>query len=288
MCSTTSVDTNLRVAAQKIEQAADKGAKLIVLPEEFALFAPSIREKLEIREHPGQGKIQDFLSDMARRFRVWLVGGTLPLFSEDENKVYAASFVYNDLGEQVARYNKVHLFDAVVEDNKREYLESFYTKPGNGVTVIETPLGRLGVAVCYDLRFPELFRIMHHHNVEIIALPSAFIAATGKAHWEVLLRSRAIENLCFVLGSNQSAVHENTRESHGHSMIVNPWGEVIASCQNEGPALAIAEVDLNFLNETRLKFPALRHSRVAGDALAESGKLFCHQWWGEQCEKDSE
>lgn len=261
MASSPNVSANLIEAERLIGQAAAGGAKLVVLPENFAIMGREEADKVAIREAEGKGQIQDFLAQQAQRHRVWLVGGTIPMASADEGKVRAACLLYDDRGQQVARYDKLHLFDVQIEESGEHYVESETIEPGAGVTVVDTPFGRLGLAVCYDLRFPELFRQMVDQQVDLIAVPSAFTAITGKAHWETLLRARAIENLCYVVAAAQGGYHANGRETHGHSMIVEPWGAVLHRLPR-GAGVVSAEVDAARLESLRRNFPALAHRRL--------------------------
>jgi len=249
---------NLTEAARLIELAVQAGAKMIVLPENFAHMGHKESDKLEIREKEGEGPIQKFLREQAIKHHIWLVGGTLPLATDDPAKVRASCFVYNDIGEQVARYDKIHLFDVSINSTGETYAESETIQAGNELVVFDSPFGRVGLAVCYDVRFPELFRKMHQQQVEIIALPSAFTATTGKAHWEQLVRARAIENLCYVIAANQGGYHVNGRETYGHSMIVDPWGNVLDILPS-GSGYVMAKTDLEQLHQIRRTFPALEH-----------------------------
>ena len=209
MASGPNIQSNFDSATKLIEQAVKQDAKLIVLPENFALMAMTDEERVSHAEKPGKGLMQDFLANQSRKHGVWLVGGTIPMESNIDGKARAACLLFNDQGEQVARYDKIHMFDVVLEDNAESYNESKTTDAGNEAVVVDTPFGRLGLAVCYDLRFPELFRTMNDAGMEICVLPSAFTAITGKAHWEPLVRARAIENLCYMVASAQGGFHIN-------------------------------------------------------------------------------
>jgi len=260
MASGPQVSSNLLEAEKLIAEAAKAGAKLVALPENFAIMGMHESDKVQVREADGKGPIQDFLSQVAKKNGVWVVGGTIPLVADDANKVRAACLVYNDQGQRVARYDKVHLFDVSVPDSGEEYRESDSVEPGKDVCVIDTPFGKLGVAVCYDLRFPEFFRSMSRASLDIIVIPSAFTAKTGAAHWEVLLRARAIENLSYVIAPNQGGFHKNGRQTYGHSMIVDPWG-VVLDCYKTGAGFVCGNVDKNRLEKTRASFPVLDHRR---------------------------
>jgi predicted amidohydrolase len=244
-----------------INRAAHAGAELVVLPENFAIMGMKESDKVAIREQQGHGQIQDFLSEQSHKNNVWLVGGTVPLVADAENKVRAACMVYDNEGKQVARYDKTHLFDVRLVDTGEQYIESATIEAGNEVVVVDTPFAKVGIAVCYDLRFPELFRNMLDHGVEVIVLPSAFTAITGGAHWEVLVRARAIENLSYVIAANQGGYHVNGRESYGDSMIVDPWGHILDRLSS-GSGFVLGEIDMNYLRTTRKSFPALEHRRI--------------------------
>ncbi|MDT8388061.1 MAG: carbon-nitrogen hydrolase family protein [Thiogranum sp.] len=261
MASGPQVGANLLEAERLIVLAVEKGARLVVLPENFAIMGKTEQDKFAIREVEGEGPIQEFLAQQARRHGIWLVGGTVPLHAESENKIRAACLLYNDQGQQVARYDKIHLFDVSVVDSDERYTESETIEGGDQAVVVDTPFGRLGLAVCYDLRFPELFRTMVDQGVEIVALPSAFTAITGRAHWEILVRARAIENLSYVLAAAQGGYHLNGRETYGHSMIVDPWGQVMNELAT-GSGLVCAELDLQRLRNVRRTFPCLDHRNI--------------------------
>ena len=258
-------DVNLLQAGQLIASAAEQGASLIVLPENFAHMGMAETDKLALAEQPRQGPIQAFLSEQAKRYGMWLVGGTIPMLGTTPNRVRAACLVYDDQGRQMARYDKIHLFDVSLTDTNESYRESDTIEPGNQPVVIDTPLGRMGIAVCYDLRFPEMFRAMAGTGLDLIVLPSAFTATTGQAHWEILLRARAIENLCYVVASAQGGRHANGRETFGDSMIVDPWGKVLdrlAPDQHQGNGVVTASIDHTLLQGLRRNFPALAHRRT--------------------------
>jgi nitrilase len=260
MASGPQVSANLLEAEKLIAEAAKAGAKLVALPENFAIMGMNEFDKLKVSEQDGRGIIQDFLANVAKKYNVWVVGGTIPLAATDERKVRAACLVYDAQGQRVARYDKIHLFDVSVPDSGEEYRESDSVEPGSDICVIDTPFGRLGIAVCYDLRFPEFFRAMGKQTLDIIVIPSAFTAKTGAAHWEVLLRARAIENLCYVIAPNQGGFHKNGRQTFGHSMIVDPWG-VVLDCYKTGSGFVLGNIDRNRLEKTRLSFPVLHHRR---------------------------
>ncbi|MEW8013924.1 MAG: carbon-nitrogen hydrolase family protein [Candidatus Sedimenticola endophacoides] len=261
MATGPNVSANLLEAERLVAEAAEGGAGLVVLPENFAFMGKHERELCALRETPGAGPLQEYLSQLAKRFGIWLVGGTIPLEAWDNSKVRAACLVFNDRGEQVGRYDKIHLFDVNLVEANEHYTESTAIEPGKETLVIDSPFGRLGIAICYDLRFPELFRAMLDKGMEVICMPAAFTAITGKAHWETLVRARAIENLCYVAAASQGGFHISGRETHGHSMIVDPWGTVLAQV-SRGADTACATLDLDYLHSTRRNFPTLNHRRL--------------------------
>lgn len=261
MASGPNVQANLDEAEKFIKIAVLQGAELVVLPENFAIMGMSETDKVDIAEVYKEGLIQNFLSEQAAKHGIWLVGGTIPVQSRDARKVSAACLLFNDAGEVVARYDKIHLFDVTLAESGESYTESETIASGDEVVVTETPFGRLGLAICYDLRFPEIFRAMSDSGVDIIALPSSFTSLTGKAHWETLVRARAIENLSYVVAAAQGGYHVNGRETHGDSMIVDPWGMVLNRLPH-GTGVVVSEVDLGKLKKTRKLFPALEHRRL--------------------------
>lgn len=260
MVSSAEVAENLAAAGELIRRAAADSARLAVLPENFAFMGLVEHDKVALRETEGDGPIQQFLSDTAKQHGIWLVAGTIPLAADSPDHVRAASLVYDDQGRRVARYDKIHLFDVVLEGGER-YCESDSLEAGSEVVVADTPLGKIGLTVCYDVRFPELYRNMHRHGVELITVPSAFTASTGRAHWEALLRARAVENLCYVIAANQGGTHVNGRETWGHSLILDPWGRVLAQIET-GPGVACADLEIENLPELRQRFPALTHRKL--------------------------
>ncbi|HWH83380.1 MAG TPA: carbon-nitrogen hydrolase family protein [Burkholderiaceae bacterium] len=270
MVSTTGVDANLEAARRLVAQAAQGGAELVVLPEYFCVMGRSDRDKLAVAETPGDGPIQRMLADAARAHGVWLVGGTLPLSSDDPQRVLNANPVYAPDGTLAARYDKIHLFKY---DNGRErYDEGATILAGSAPTALTitgrgAPL-RLGLSVCYDLRFPELYRaLMQPEPCDLISVPSAFTYTTGLAHWELLLRARAVENQCYVIAAAQGGTHENGRRTFGHSLIVDPWGTLVA-VRPEGEGVVLAEVDPSLLAAVRMQLPALAHRRLGAGPRA--------------------
>jgi nitrilase len=262
MVSGDDLRANLDAAAHLLAEAAAAGARLAVLPENFALMGATEAAKLAVAETPGNGPIQEFLAEQAARHRLWLVGGTLPLREPpDSDRAYASCLVYDDAGRLRARYDKIHLFDVGLPGSQESYAESRSTLAGTDTVVLDTPFGRLGLAVCYDLRFPELFRRLAGEDAEVVAVPSAFTATTGRAHWDVLLRARAIENLCYLIAPDQGGTHPGGRETWGDSLIVDPWGQVPKRLPS-GPGVVLGEIDLARLRQTRERFPVLQHRRL--------------------------
>lgn len=260
MTSTPSVEENLAAVEALIKIAINQGSNLIVLPEMFPILGLEATDKIKISEQFGEGQIQEFLSKQSKKNKLWIVGGTIPLKCEQPNKVKAACLVYDDLGNVAGRYDKMHLFDVIVSESE-SYQESATIEPGTKVTVIDTPFGKLGLSVCYDIRFPELYRNLFNLGAEIFIIPAAFTVKTGQAHWEVLSRSRAIENFCYVIGACQAGMHKNGRETYGHSLIVNPWGEIVSSLP-EGVGVITAEVDLEKLKKIRRNIPVDKHQKI--------------------------
>lgn len=255
MVSGASLEGNLSSAESLIADAARQGAKLVALPEYFCFMGHRDGDKLGIKETPGKGLIQDFLADNARKHGIWLIGGSLPLQSGETARIYNSSLVFGPDGVPVGRYDKIHLFN--FQKGEEFYDESVSIKAGSPqAKVVELPFGKVGLSICYDLRFPELYRAMG--EVDLIVVPSAFTYTTGSAHWEVLLRARAIENQCYVLAPAQGGRHENGRRTWGHSMLIDPWGEVLA-CLPEGEGAVVGEFNRARLDEVRLSLPALKH-----------------------------
>ncbi|MDD3883474.1 MAG: carbon-nitrogen hydrolase family protein [Gallionella sp.] len=259
MASGPNVAGNLAEARRLVTNAAEAGAKLVVLPEFFAIMGMNERDKVAVREIPGNGPIQQFLSETARQHKIWLVGGSIPLAAGASDKVLNSCLVYDETGTQVGRYDKIHLFN--LELGNETYNEAATIEAGRDVVVIDSPFGKIGLAICYDLRFPELFRAMT--GVDIIILPSAFTATTGKMHWEPLVRARAIENLSYVIAAAQGGYHVNGRETHGHSMVVDPWGRVLDELPR-GSGVVVAEINPSYQASLRKSLPALSHRVIYG------------------------
>ena len=254
MVSAPRVEDNLAEAGRLIAMAAAQGADLVALPEYFCIMGMKDTDKVDVREAEGDGPIQAFLSDAARKHGLWIVGGSAPLVSADPRRVRNSCLVYDNTGAQVARYDKIHLFG--FQMGEEQYHEERTIEPGNQPVTVESPFGRLGLSICYDLRFPELYRAMK--DVDIILVPSAFTETTGSAHWETLLRARAIENLAYVVAPAQGGRHANGRETHGDSMIIDPWGAVLDRLPR-GAGVVIADVNLSHLQGLRRNLPALSH-----------------------------
>ncbi len=257
MASSPHVTSNLTEAERLITLAAEQGAKIVVLPEYFCIMGVKDIDKVAVREKAGDGTIQRFLARMAREHKIWLIGGTVPLVSNYPSKVRNSCLVYNDKGEQVARYDKIHLFG--LDLGTEHYHEENTIESGDQIIVVDTPFGKIGLSVCYDLRFPELYRAMG--EVDMIVVPAAFTETTGKAHWEPLIRARAIENLCYVVASAQGGYHLSGRETHGNSMIVDPWG-VILDRLPRGSGIVIANVNRDYQKSLRQSLPALKHRTI--------------------------
>jgi len=254
MVSTPDVQENLARAGELIDRAAGGGARLIALPEYFCFMGRTEQERLAVAEDEGAGPIQDFLAERAARHGIWLAGGTLPLRCPDPGRVFNTQMVYAPDGRRAARYDKIHLFSFTRGDES--YDESVAIHPGSAVRTFDTPAGPVGLSVCYDLRFPELYRAFG--PVSLILVPAAFTYTTGRAHWEVLLRARAIENQCYVLACAQGGKHPNGRRTWGHSMLIDPWGEVL-DVLPEDPGVVAGTIDPERLADVRAALPALRH-----------------------------
>jgi predicted amidohydrolase len=258
MTSGHDIDANLESAGRLLAEAARQNSVLAALPENFAFMGLNSGDKRAVAEPDGAGRIQNFLADTARRLKMWIVGGTVPLRQDADGRVAAASLVYDAEGQRAARYDKIHLFDVDVPGSTESHRESAHTVPGREPRVVETPIGKLGLAVCYDMRFPELFRVMSRQGADWFVVPSAFTVPTGKAHWESLLRARAIENLCGLIAPAQWGVHPGGRETYGDSMIIDHWGQVLARLP-AGTGCVVADVDTAGRMDARSRFPSLDH-----------------------------
>ena len=254
MISTPRVDDNLRSAARLVAEAVAQGAQLVALPEYFPIMGMNDGDKVKVREHDGRGPIQDFLAETAQKHAIWLIGGSIPLMAGNPDKVLNSSVAYNPQGERVARYDKIHLFG--FQKGAERYNESATIEAGSLPVAFDTPFGRVGLSICYDLRFPELYRALG--VTDLLVIPAAFTETTGRAHWEILLRARAIENQCYLLAVAQGGRHENGRETHGNSMLIDPWGDVLDR-KLKGPGIVIGELDHARIAEIRASLPALKH-----------------------------
>lgn len=270
MVSSDCVQQNLMQAETLINNAVNKGACFILLPENFAFMGSDTVSALSVAEVEGCGIIQDKISLLAKKHRVTIVAGTIPIFADKDiktepdkdsvKKIKAASIIYGPDGNILARYDKQHLFDVYLDSSQETYRESDTYSAGNSVVTAKTEIGTVGMSICYDLRFPEMFRQMHDNGVQIILAPSAFTEQTGRIHWEPLLRARAIENLCYVIAANQGGIHVSGRKTYGNSMIIDPWGRITSRIQS-GAGVIISEVDLGLQKHIRQDFPALEHRK---------------------------
>src|ERR1700724_499770 len=261
MTSSHDVAENLASAAALLREAKDAGALVACLPENFSFIGLKDADKLQVAEADGNGPVQAFLSDTARRLKMWILGGTIVIRTKDSSRVANASLLIDADGERVARYDKIHLFDVAIPGREEKYLESTHVMPGREAVIADTPVGKLGLSVCYDMRFPELYRDLVARGAEWLAMPAAFTVPTGRAHWETLLRARAIENLCYVVAPAQTGTHTSGRETYGDSLIVDYWGQVMSRL-TKGPGVITAEVDLAKEAETRARFPALDNRQL--------------------------
>lgn len=261
MNSGADIAANLALADRLLGDAAADGCSLAVLPENFALMPVHGRDKAKHAEPPGDGPIQSFLADAARRHGLWIIGGSIPLVSPEEERVYGACVVVDDQGRAPAIYRKIHLFDVDLPDRNESYRESNSMYPGDKPLTVDTPVGRVGLTICYDLRFPELFRTLVDHGAVAFTVPAAFTQATGEAHWHTLLRARAIENLAWVIAPGQFGTHPDGRATYGHSLICDPWGRIVAE-QADGNAHVVADIDREGLEQLRQEFPALANRRL--------------------------
>ena len=261
MVSTPDVARNLEAANALVARAAAEGAELVVLPEYFCLMGRNDRDKLGVAEHPGSGPIQQMLAQAAKAHGVWLVGGTLPMAIEgNAERVTNTNLVYSPRGELAARYDKMHLFR--YDNGTEQYDEGRVLAAGAEPVAFDAAGVRVGLSVCYDLRFPELYRALMQPPCDLLSVPSAFTYPTGAAHWEMLLRARAVENQCYVIAAAQGGTHENGRRTYGHSLIVDPWGEIVAIRREEGEGVVVAELDAARMASVRMQLPALAHRRA--------------------------
>jgi predicted amidohydrolase len=261
MTSSHVVADNLAAAGDLLREAKDAGAEIACLPENFSFIGLRDADKLQVAEPDGAGPVQSFLSDTARKLKMWILGGTIVIRSDAERRVANASLLIDAAGKRVARYDKIHLFDVTIPDRDEQYRESTHVVPGREPVIADTPVGKLGLSVCYDMRFPELYRDLVSKGAEWLAMPAAFTVPTGRAHWETLLRARAIENLCYVVAPAQTGTHTSGRETYGDSLIVDYWGQVLSRLA-KGAGVITAEIDLAKEAETRARFPALDNRQL--------------------------
>jgi len=263
MVSRANFNENLQQAKRLIIDSANAGASLVVLPEYFAFMGLKETDKLEfVEKHQDQnGQVQLMLALLAKQLDIWIVAGTHPIESDQPRRPFGRCYVFDNQGEVVTWYDKIHLFDVTVDDAKGSYCESKYTKSGEKVVSFESPWGQIGLAVCYDLRFPELFRELSEMGCEIFIMPAAFTHKTGKAHWDILIKARAVENLCYFVASAQGGLHQNGRETWGHSLIVSPWGNVLDELVSD-EGFVIASIDKDKQLNIRKEFPALTHKKL--------------------------
>jgi nitrilase len=269
MTSGHRVEENLETAAKLLREAKEAGAELACLPENFSFIGLKDADKLAVAEADGSGPVQQFLSDTARALGLWILGGTTVIKGDSARRVSNTSLLIDAQGRRVARYDKIHLFDVAIPGRNEQYLESTHVTPGRKVVVADTPVGRLGLSVCYDMRFPELYRELVTRGAQWLAMPAAFTVPTGRAHWETLLRARAIENLCYVVAPAQWGTHTSGRETYGDTLIVDYWGQVLTRLPS-GSGVITAQFDLGRQAETRGRFPALENRRL-GVRAGETG-----------------
>jgi nitrilase len=261
MTSSHVVADNLAAAGELLREAKDLGCDIACLPENFSFIGLRDADKLQVAEPDREGPVQSFLSDTARKLKMWILGGTIVIRGDNERRVANASLLIDDAGKRVARYDKIHLFDVTIPGRDEQYRESTHVTPGRDLVVADTPVGKLGLSVCYDMRFPELYRELVSKGAEWLAMPAAFTVPTGRAHWETLLRARAIENLCYVVAPAQTGTHTSGRETYGDSLIVDYWGQVLSRLA-KGTGVITAEIDLAKEAETRTRFPALDNRQL--------------------------
>ena len=261
MTSGHRVEDNLEAAGKLLREAKDAGAELACLPENFSFIGLKDPDKLGVAEADGSGRVQEFLSETARALGLWILGGTTVIRGDSARRVSNTSLLFDAQGKRAARYDKIHLFDVTIPGRNEQYLESTHVTPGRKVVVADTPVGKLGMSVCYDMRFPELYRELIARGAEWLAMPAAFTVPTGRAHWEPLLRARAIENLCYVAAPAQWGTHTSGRETYGDTLIVDYWGEVLSRLPS-GIGVIMAQFDVARQAETRAHFPALENRRL--------------------------
>ena len=269
MTSSHDVAENLASAGALLREAKDAGALVACLPENFSFIGLKDADKLQVAETDGNGPVQAFLSDTARQLKMWILGGTIVIRTNDSSRVANSSLLIDADGKRVARYDKIHLFDVTIPGRNEQYRESNHVLPGRNPVIADTPVGKLGLSVCYDMRFPELYRELVSQGAAWLAMPAAFTVPTGRAHWETLLRARAIENLCYVVAPAQSGLHTSGRETYGDSLIVDYWGQVLSRLA-KGTGVITADIDLASQAESRARFPALDNRQLG---LASAGAV---------------
>jgi deaminated glutathione amidase len=267
MTSSHVVAENLGAAAALLREAKDAGALIACLPENFSFIGLKDVDKLQVAESDGDGPVQAFLSDTARNLNMWILGGTIVIRTNDSSRVANSSLLIDADGKRVARYDKIHLFDVTIPGRNEQYRESNHVLPGRAPVIADTPVGKLGLSVCYDMRFPELYRELVLQGAEWLAMPAAFTVPTGRAHWETLLRARAIENLCYVVAPAQSGLHTSGRETYGDTLIVDYWGQVLSRLAR-GTGVITADIDLASQADSRARFPALDNRQLGLAAAA--------------------
>ncbi len=259
MVSGTDLEANLVIAERRLKEAVEQGARLVLFPENFALFDSTRLHSLALSESRDRG-VYKRLSGWAKQYQVWIFAGSLPTLVKGSERVRSSLYVFSPEGKEIARYDKRHLFDVQVADQKGSYQESSFIEPGDGLVVVDTEIGKVGLSICYDLRFSDHFWQLRRMGAELIVVPSAFTQVTGDAHWTALLRARAIETQCYLLGANQGGAHSISRVTSGHSMIVDPWGRITAEC-GLGEAVILANFDKALLDDIRTKMPVLQQAR---------------------------
>jgi len=261
MTSSHIVADNLAAAGELLREAKDAGAEIACLPENFSFIGLRDADKLQIAEPDGDGAVQSFLSETAQKLKMWILGGTIVLRGDSERRVANSSLLIDAAGKRIARYDKIHMFDVTIPGRNEQYRESTHVVPGRSPVVADTPVGKLGLSVCYDMRFPELYRELVSRGAEWLSMPAAFTVPTGHAHWETLLRARAIENLCYVVAPAQTGTHTSGRETYGDSLIIDYWGQVLSRLA-KGTGVITAEIDLAKEADTRTRFPALDNRQL--------------------------
>ena len=267
MTSNHIVADNLAAAGELLREAKDLGCDIACLPENFSFIGLRDADKLQVAEPDREGPVQAFLSDTARKLKMWILGGTIVIRGDTERRVANASLLIDAAGRRVARYDKIHLFDVTIPGRDEQYRESTHVTPGRELVIADTPVGKLGLSVCYDMRFPELYRELVSKGAEWLAMPAAFTVPTGRAHWETLLRARAIENLCYVVAPAQTGTHTSGRETYGDSLIVDYWGQVVSRLA-KGAGVITAEIDLAKESDPRARFPALDNRQLGRPDVA--------------------